>query len=280
MMKKIGIGVVVLIVLVGFAVWYLFMNLDHYIKVAVEKYGSQATQTTVSLDSVKLSLSSGQGELSGLSVSNPKGFSSAKAFNLGSITVQVDASSVTGNGPIIIKSVDIEQPQVGFELATTGDTNLQTIQKNAQNYAASMAGKQQGNAGATQASASGGGGRKMIINDLTIHNGQVAISAAPLKGKQLSAPLPTIHLTDIGKNSGGATAAQVAQQLISSVSGAAARVGITELAKEKISGALERRSRQRHWGRGGRCRRQPGKGHIRAVNKGLNACFSLPWMRL
>jgi len=239
-MKKIGIGVLVLVALVGFAGWYLFMNLDHLIKVAVEKYGSQATQTTVSLDSVKLSLTSGQGELSGLGVSNPKGFSSGKAFDLGSITVLVDKSSITGNGPIIVKSVDIEQPQVGFELATNGDTNLQAIQKNAQSYASSMAGKAQdgGNSGATQASANGGGGRKMIINDLTIHNGQVAVSAAPLKGKQLSAPLPIIHLTDIGKNSGGATAAQVAEQLISSVSGAAARVALTELAKEKISGAL------------------------------------------
>ena len=81
-------------------------------------------------------------------------------------------------------------------------------------------------------------GRKLIINDLIVHNGQVGISAEALKGKQLSTPLPTIHLTDIGKNSGGATAAQVADQIIGSISGAAARTAITELAKEKISGVL------------------------------------------
>ena len=80
--------------------------------------------------------------------------------------------------------------------------------------------------------------RKLIINDLTVHNGQVSISQASLGSKQLSAPLPAIHLTGIGQGSGGATAGQVAEQVINSISGSAARAAITELAKEKVSGAL------------------------------------------
>jgi hypothetical protein len=238
-MKKFALGLAIVVVLIAVGVWFLFMDLDHLIKVAIEKYGTAATQSEVALSSVHLSLTSGAGSLNGLTVANPKGFSSNQAMSLGSISVQVETSSVTGNGPIIIKSIDIEKPQVLFELANNGSTNLQAIQNNTQAYANSAAG--QSNAkpasdGSTPPNAKPG--RKIIINDLVINNGQVEVSQAMLKGKQMSVPLPAIHLTGIGQNSGGATAAQVAEQVLNSISGAAARSALTELAKEKISGAL------------------------------------------
>jgi len=244
MLKKIAIGLVVLIVIVTGGGYYLFLNLDHLIKSAVEKYASAATQTKVGLDSVKLILSSGDGTLSGLSVGNPKGFSSAKALYLGSINVKLDTGTIRGNGPIVIRDVVIEKPQVTYELLNDGSSNLQAIQNNTRAYAAAI---QQGAnpppanlGGAPKATAAGGPeGRKIIINNLTIRSGQIAISQELLKGRQLSANLPELHLTDIGKNSGGATAAQVAQQVFGALINAAAQSSVTELAKEKIGGLIK-----------------------------------------
>jgi hypothetical protein len=240
MAKKIGIGVVVLLLIVGGAAWYLLSNLDSIVKAAIEKYGSEATQASVTVDSVKITLSSGEGTLAGVTVGNPKGFSTPNAMTLGSVTVKLDSSSVTGSGPIVVKEIDVNQSQVTYE-AGNGGSNLQTIQKNAQEYAQSMSGGGASGASTSSASPSGGSqGRKVVIDDLYVRGGHVGVSATALKGKTLTVPLPDIHLTNIGKSSGGATPAQVADRVLGAISDAAAKAGSSALAQEvnaAVSGA-------------------------------------------
>src|ERR1700722_6653051 len=108
MLKKIAIGVLVLIALLGGGLYYAYNNLDSYIRIAVEKYGTAATRTTVKLDSVKLSLTSGSGSLGGLSVGSPPGFSAKQSLNLGSISVKLDTGSVRGARQISIHQVHID----------------------------------------------------------------------------------------------------------------------------------------------------------------------------
>ena len=75
----------------------------------------------------------------------------------------------------------------------------------------------------------------------------MSVSAAELQGKALSAPLPDIHLTDIGKKSGGATAGEVAQQVLAAVGQAATRAAtslpdvgkLVGSAKEEAAGAAK-----------------------------------------
>lgn len=232
MLKKIIIGLVVLIVIVGIGLGYLWSNLDNLIRSAVEKYGTAATQTAVALDHVKLSITSGEGSLGGLSVDNPKGFNSnVKAFYLGSVAVSVDVNSIQGTGPIIIKEITIEKPQVNYEITIAGDSNLSALQKNAQNYANSMSGKTNTTPDQPVANTEQKASRKIIINDLYVRDGQIGISTQMIKDKNFAAPLPEIHLTGIGKNSGGATAAQVADQLLSSITASAGKVATSEIAK-------------------------------------------------
>lgn len=229
MLKKIAIGVVVLLVLIAGGVYYLFSNLDSIIKAAIEKYGTQATQADVKLDSVKLSIASGEGALNGLTVGNPKGFSTPRALSLGSIAVKLDTSSVSGTGPIVIKEIDIEKPQVTYEVTNNGDSNLQAIEKNAMAYGGGSGG---GSSGAGGSSSGGGQERKLVINDLYIRDGDISVSQALLQGKTLNAALPAIHLTNIGKDKGGATPGQVAEQVLSSITAAASKVANGELAKQ------------------------------------------------
>jgi hypothetical protein len=230
MLKKIAIGVVVLLLVIAGGVYFLFSNLDSIIKAAIEKYGTAATQAEVKLDSVKISITSGEGALTGLTVGNPKGFTTPQALSLGLISVKLDTGSVTGSGPITIREIVIERPQVTYEVTNTGDSNLQTIQKNTMAYS----GASGGGGGSSSTSGSGGGGqeRKLIITDLYVRDGQIGISSTLLKGKALSSPLPTIHLTNIGKDSGGASPAQVAQQVLGSITASASKVASADLSKE------------------------------------------------
>src|SRR5208282_5195100 len=198
--------------------YYLFSNLDSYIKAAIEKYGSQATQASVTLDKVVISISTGEGGLLGLSVGNPKGFATPHAITVGEITLKIDTG--TGSGPIVIKEIDINKPQVTYEVGNSGGSNLDAIQKNTQAYAG----------GGSNAPTSGGGQeRKLIINDLYVRDGQIGVSATALQGKALNAPLPTIHLTNIGKSSNGATAGEVANDVLGAIISEAAKTGSNQL---------------------------------------------------
>jgi hypothetical protein len=226
MLKKIGIGVVVLLIIVAGVGYYLFSNLDSYIKAAIEKYGSQATQASVTLDSVVVSLTTGEGGMVGLDVGNPKGFATPHAITVGAITLKLDTSTVTGSGPIVIKEIDIDKPQVTYEIGNTGGSNLEAIQKNTEAFAGG---------GSNAPTAGGGQERKLIINDLYVRDGQIDVSATVLQGKEVNAPLPTIHLTDIGKNSNGATAAQVANQVLGAITSEAAKVGSSALTSSLTS---------------------------------------------
>ncbi len=64
-MKKVLIGVAVILVVVGGVVGYGILNADSLIKEAVEKYGSEATKSQVTLNAVELSIKDGTAKLKG-----------------------------------------------------------------------------------------------------------------------------------------------------------------------------------------------------------------------
>lgn len=231
MWKKLSAAIVILLILIAGAGYYLFSNLDSFIKTAIEKYGSEATQTAVSAGGVSLSLSSGSGSVSSLTIANPPGYSTANAFSLGTIAMQLDTGTLRGTGPIVVDSLTIAQPQVTYEVKGLAQgSNLQTIQSNIQSFA--------GSGGAAQAPAQNGApARKEIIRDLTITGGQVTVLAPMLSGKNLVVPLPPIHLTNLG-GSGGATPAQLGAQVLNIVADKAIETGATALAKRQLGGAV------------------------------------------
>ena len=240
MWKKIGFGFIILLAITAGALWYLVSNLDSLIKAAIEKYGSAATQTAVTADSVKLSLSSGSGTISGLSIGNPPGFASPQALGVGAISVQLDTRSLPGNGPIVLRTINIAQPQINYEViggvSLTGvstSSNLLVIQNNVKNYAGRVAAAPP--QGGTPA-------RKEIINDLYVTGGKINLIAnTVLHGKKVTVPLPAIHLTNIGRASGGATPAQIASQIINAITSQATKTGaaaLTQQVKAAAGGAL------------------------------------------
>lgn len=252
MLKKILIGiaaiVVVLVVAVGGGLYYVYSNLDSIVKAAIESYGGDATQTEVSVKDVKLSLTSGEGTISGLIVGNPKGFSTPESLSLGSVSVKVDPASVT-KMPVVIKEVVITAPSITYERgASTG--NLEAIQQNVTRYA----GVNQSEPAAKPAS----GGKeepKFIIENLYVRDGKIAISHTALQGRTLSSGLPTIHLKDIGKDKGGASPAEVADKVLGAITQQASKIASVDL--DKALGQLKGVVGQQLQGVGGQVQGAP-----------------------
>lgn len=233
MMKKIALAFAIVVVAVAGAAYYFASNLDSIVKAVVERYGSEATQSSVTLKSVKLGIRDGSGELNSLAVKNPKGFSSNDAITLGDIKVVLDVSTLQSD-TIVVKDVTILQPGVLYEYASGGG-NLETIQKNVQSYAAKFSGGKKEpdkSAGDPAQSASKQPEKKVIIENLVIRDGKVAATHQALQGRTISASLPTIQLKDIGKDKGGATPAEVAEKVLGAISSAASRVATSELQKQ------------------------------------------------
>jgi hypothetical protein len=264
MLKKLLIALVVLIVVVAGAAYLLYSNLGPILKAAIEKYGSAATQTQVKVDSVTLSASSGQGTITGLVVDNPKGFSTPHAMELSSIAVAINTSTLTQN-PVEVSAVTIAAPHVTYEQGDSGG-NLQKLQQNVTQYAGGSASAKSPSGQAPKPSspaqpstssstpptgpsaASGPPGqaqadRKLIIDKLDVTEGQVTVAATLLKGRTLTASLPAIHLTDIGKKEGGATPAEVAQLVISAITEQAAKAATSQL-QQVLGGAAGQQLQQ------------------------------------
>lgn len=210
-MKKILIGVGVLIVIVAVGVFFLLGNLDSIVKAAVEKIGSDLTQTKVTLNDVKIEETSGKGTLRGFRVTNPEGFSDDAAFKFDEVSVTIDARSILSD-PVIIKEIVIAGPEVVYEFGNDG-TNLDRLNKNVQSKAGS---------GGSDGGDGGSEGPKLVIENLYLRDGKVAVQA-PLLNEKLSLPLPTIHLTNIGKEGRGATPGDIADQLMEAILGGASK---------------------------------------------------------
>lgn len=235
MKRGLLIGGGVVVVLAVAAVWLLYSSLDSLVRAAVEKYGSEITRTEVRLNEAVISATSGEGVLRGLKMGNPRGFKSDSAFRLGEVRVRIDIKSL-GRDTVVIKEVVIAAPQITYELGPNG-SNIDAIRRNVESY---MGG------GAGQARGGGEAGTKLVIEDLYVRGGKVGVSATALEGRTLSATLPDIHLTGIGKDKGGATPAEVLDRVIGAVGQGAgkavASLGLGKMlgaAKEQAAGATE-----------------------------------------
>jgi hypothetical protein len=227
MLKKIFIGLGILVVIFAVGLFVLYTRLDMIVSAQIEKYGTRAAQSTVTVSGFKLSVNSGQGSISGLKIGSPKGFSAPYSIKLDSISVTVDRNTITGSGPIIIKEIVVDRPQVNYEILENGQSNLSTISRNAQEYA----GSSQHKADRQEAAQKGHPERKVIIDRLVIQQGEVEISQPMLK-LPVSAKLPTITLTGLGRSESGTTPDAVAGQVLEAITSGAARAAGSSIGRQ------------------------------------------------
>jgi hypothetical protein len=222
MWKALGILLVVILVAAAGGIYYLASHLPAIVKASIEEYGSAAAGTRVTLDGVDLSVKDGSAALNGLRIANPSGYSSSSALSAAKIAVAIDPQSIMASGPILIREVLIEAPDISYEAGLSG-SNLSVIEKNITDYANSLTG------GRTSKSAAKGKERKLVIRDLYVRRGNIKVSHSALKGEKLAVALPELHLHNIGKSSNGATYAEVSRQVLGAIIGSASRTAARAL---------------------------------------------------
>ena len=237
MFKKLVIGLGLVVVVLAVGIYYVSQNAGGFIKAAIEDQGSRATAVAVKVDGVDLSLTDLKAGIRGLTVGNPSGFETARAVSLGEVSVKINKDWSTNL--IVIDEVMVRAPEITYEIGS-GGSNIAAIQSNVENFMKVMGGGSSDSGSAPSEPSDGAAGPKVVISDLYIKGGKVNVSASLFKGKTMTTPLPEIHLTDIGKESGGASPAEVVDQIISAItkssSGAASSLDLSSLGLADISG--------------------------------------------
>jgi uncharacterized protein involved in outer membrane biogenesis len=203
--------------------------LDHIVEKAVRTYGPQMTQTSVTVDSIHLSLMTGSANIKGLVIGNPKGYQTVSAISAGTIAVGVDPMSVFSK-KIVIHTFRLEAPEITFE-GGLGGNNLSQIMDNV-NSAGKSNGTVSTNAAVQPAQSASPGqpaqqseptqtkaGKKLEVDDLLITNAQVHVLLTGMQGQQ-TLTLPPIHLTDLGKDGDGITAADLSSRVLNAITSA------------------------------------------------------------
>lgn len=211
-MKKMFIGAAALIVLVVGILVYVLLNVDSIVETAVNEYGPKVTQTEVVLGSADIGLFSGSGALNALRVGNPvnQGFKPRDLFAVDRISVKLDRDSLLSN-TIVIHEIVIQAPKIAYE--TKGKTdNFEALLKNIKQSTA--AAQQPATETGTEPKAEAGPEKKIIIENVYIREGEITADITGLPGEGLTLGLPEIHLTDIGKESGGASPAEAMTSIV------------------------------------------------------------------
>lgn len=230
-MRKILIALGAVVAIAAAAAVLLMSNLDSLIKTAIEEAGSRVAGVPVRVAKVEISLKDGKGRIAGLTVGNPGGFKTPTAFSLGEIAIALDTASVTGN-PVVIRDISVTAPEVTYELGA-GGSNVDAIQKNVQSFAGAGGGKAK-----AEAAPQGGkeDGKKLVIDHLVLRDGKVTL-ATPLPGGKATGAMGEIKLSNIGRAGGGATAAEVATQVLDALSKSALRT-VTNLGVGSVVDAV------------------------------------------
>jgi uncharacterized protein involved in outer membrane biogenesis len=213
--KKIIITLlIVLVVLVIAAVVVAGIFLDKIVKTGIETAAPPITKTSVTVDSVNLSLLSGMAGINGFVIGNPNpaDYQSSNAISLGKAAVSLEPKSLLGD-KIIIKSIEVRAPEITFEGNPFGKNNLQSILDNV-NAAAGGSSAKSTNATAAQKS---GTGKKLEVDDFTFAGAKVTARIAGVRGEPITVTIPDIHFSNLGTGPDGITAAELTQKILEQV---------------------------------------------------------------
>ncbi len=210
------IGIVVL--LIAGAVIFVTLNSGSLIKSVVEELGPDYLGAPVSVGSVDLSLTEGSAGISDLRVGNPAGFDGADAMAVNQIKVSLDTGRLDNPDVIVMKEIAVDGAIVSA-IAQGRQTNFQKIMENLEAAAGTSAESQPAADSATQET-------KFIVEKFAFTNAQASLNSDVLGDMNLS--IPDIHLTGIGQKSNGATAAELAQEILKPITQAVSAAAVSQ----------------------------------------------------
>jgi uncharacterized protein involved in outer membrane biogenesis len=208
--RKIFLGLVITLLalaIVSAAVGILF--LDKIVKTGVETVGPQITKVSIKLDEVHIGLLTGSAKVKGLVIGNPEGYKAPEAIRVGVASVGVNSFSILSD-KIVVHSVVVDAPEITFE-GGLGGNNLSKIMDNVNGTA------QQGGVVATNSAGKPKPSKKIEVDDFLITGAKVHVTLTSLGGREMTLPLPEIHLTNLGKGSDGLTPTELTRAVFSAI---------------------------------------------------------------
>jgi hypothetical protein len=193
-MKKTVFAIIILmvIVIVG-AVYYVLNNLDALVKAAIEEFGSDAVKTSVQVEEVAIRLREGAATINGLTVANPDGFSLPQAFSLGEVTVDINLEK-TSEELVAIDAINVAAPKIFYEITADRKGSLNILKDNLGMGAGVSAGT---SSGAESSKSSAGTPMKLAIARFEFKDASLHAKVVPLNDKTYDLKLPTLVLTDL-----------------------------------------------------------------------------------
>ena len=232
-MKKF-LFVLLMLFVVGIAVMFLFLEkLDGIVKNKIEEIGSRTLGQPVTVGSVNMDLQKGSGEISGLEIQNPQGFSDKNAFQMGTILADIDLSSIS-QSPLVLNELSIEEPIVSLEVREDGVSNLDEILVHLQTQSA---GKTKDSSEPSEESDP----VLLVIENLRIVGAQLTVRHPELGEDPRRIILPEIQRRNVGGKT-GAEPSELAVVIVEAIAEEGAKEALKTEAKKQAGKLFDKAS--------------------------------------
>lgn len=196
-----GLALTATIILIIGSVSYVLFNIDALIKDTLENTASRAFKVPVSVAEATISLKSGDGQVIGLRVENPPGFTAPEAMHFPLIGIKADTNRIADKA-ITLQKVVIDQPKVVLEIKD-GRANLVRLRDSTKAWVNRS--ENDDEEAAT--------GQRLIIEEVILQNGTMTFRADFLDGGETEIPLPDSRVRNIGNDADGALPAEVVAEI-------------------------------------------------------------------
>jgi hypothetical protein len=203
--------VIVLAVLLGVTVLFLDRVILHGFNTAAPA----VLGVDAKLGAVQAKPLHGYVSLKDLHIGNPEGFKTDGIFDLGEVMVDVDMASLASD-PIVIERVLVQDAEVTYEQGLLGNNigalldQLSTEEKAEEEKAEEEKAESKDEEAAKPA-------KKVVIRQLDVEGTRLNVALTAMMGASVPVPLPPIHLTGIGEETGGATVLETVRAIIGGV---------------------------------------------------------------
>ena len=225
---KIFFGILLaLVVVIAIALFIGVKNLDGLVEAAIESVGPTVTKTDVKVDSVKIQLTKGRGEVHSLTLANLPGYSDKPIFRVGQVALQIAPGSLTKD-VIVIEEILVDGAQLSAEHKGVADINLKELLDNMTSGSAEPE--------STTASPD----LRFMVEQLSFTNAQLHLSSTELGERDLA--MKDIRLSNLGDKERGLTSQELTKALLQPlIAQAQTRVAreIRDLAGDSIKDKLE-----------------------------------------
>ena len=204
----VSILALVLVLVLTIPLW-----LGSTVTAVANKVAPEYTGTPFTLDGVGINPYTGKYRVTKLNLGNPQGYPVPTAFSVSNVYVDVEMSSLFSD-TIHIREITINDTYVSY-VSNEGTNNFEWIGAHVQE----KLGPQEEKAEPKEEKEEKGAGKKVVIDKLTIAGTRVKVKILP------EMPIPTITLTDIGKDKGGATWEEIGKTITDAIMKALSSIG-------------------------------------------------------